>query len=91
MIDQQTIILVIIGAVLAMLMIGGAIIGATFIIRPKVLLRKRMNQIGMIGDGGASDKAEGRRQRGRCRHSGRHSRRWSRRRQRGRCRQRKLS
>ncbi len=63
MIDQQTIILVIIGAVLAMLMIGGAIIGATFIIRPKVLLRKRMNQIGMIGDGGASDKAEGRRQR----------------------------
>ena len=63
MIDQQTIIVVIIGAVLAMLMIGGAIIGATFIIRPKVLLRKRMNQIGMIGDGGASDKAEGRRQR----------------------------
>ncbi|MEE8214718.1 MAG: type II secretion system F family protein [Alphaproteobacteria bacterium] len=63
MIDQQTIIFVIIGAVLAMLMIGGGIIGATYIIRPKVLLRKRMNQIGMIGDGGASDKAEGRRQR----------------------------
>ena len=63
MIDQQTIIFVIIGAVLAMLMLGGGIIGATFIIRPKVLLRKRMNQIGMIGDSGASDKAEGRRQR----------------------------
>ncbi|MCH7550214.1 MAG: type II secretion system F family protein [Proteobacteria bacterium] len=63
MIDQQTIILVIIGAVLAMLMLGGGIIGATFVIRPKLLLRKRMNQIGMIGDGGASDKAEGRRQR----------------------------
>ena len=63
MIDQQTIILVIIGAVLAMLMLGGSIIGATFVIRPKLLLRKRMNQIGMIGDGGASDKAEGRRQR----------------------------
>ncbi len=63
MIDQQTIIFVIIGAVLAMLMLGGGIIGATFIIRPKLLLRKRMNQIGMIGDSGASDKAEGRRQR----------------------------
>ncbi|MCH7937667.1 MAG: type II secretion system F family protein [Proteobacteria bacterium] len=63
MIDQQTIIFVIIGAVLSMLMLGGGIIGATFIIRPKMLLRRRMNQIGMIGDGGASDKAEGRRQR----------------------------
>ena len=63
MIDQQTIIFVVFGAVLAMLMLGGGIIGATFIIRPKMLLRKRMNQIGMIGDGGASDKAEGRRQR----------------------------
>ena len=63
MIDQQTIIFVIIGAVLAMLMIGGTIIGATYIIRPKMLLRKRMNQIGMIGDDGASDKAEGRRKR----------------------------
>lgn len=63
MIDQQTIIFVIIGAVLAMLMLGGGIIGATFVIRPKLLLRKRMNQIGMIGDSGASDKAEGRRQR----------------------------
>ena len=63
MIDQQTIILVIIGAVLSTLMLGGGIIGAAYIIRPKLLLRKRMNQIGMIGDGGASDKAEGRRQR----------------------------
>ena len=63
MIDQQTIIFVIIGAVLAMLMLGGGIIGAAIIIRPKMLLRKRMNQIGMIGDGGVSDKAESRRQR----------------------------
>ena len=63
MVDQTTIIFVIIGSVVAMLMIGGGIIGATFIIRPKMLLRKRMNQIGMIGDGGASEKAEGRRQR----------------------------
>jgi len=63
MIDQSTIIFVIIGAVVAMLMVGGGIIGATYIIRPKMLLKQRMNQIGMIGDGGATDKAESRRQR----------------------------
>ncbi|MBI1985921.1 MAG: type II secretion system F family protein [Rhodospirillales bacterium] len=62
MISQQTIIYIVIGSVAAMLILGGLIIGAVFIIRPKVLLRKRMNQIGMIGDGGASDKAESRRQ-----------------------------
>ncbi|NQU56232.1 MAG: type II secretion system F family protein [Rhodospirillales bacterium] len=63
MIEQSTIIFVIVGSVVAMLMIGGGIIGVTYIVRPKMLLRKRMNQIGIIGDGGASDKAEGRRQR----------------------------
>lgn len=63
MIDQQTIILIVIGAVVAMLLLGGAIIGATYLIRPKMLLRQRMNQIGMIGDAGASEKAESRRQR----------------------------
>ncbi|NQU59505.1 MAG: type II secretion system F family protein [Rhodospirillales bacterium] len=63
MIAQSTIIFVIIGAVVAMLMVGGGIIGATFIIRPRMLLKKRMNQIGMIGDSGATDKAESRRQR----------------------------
>ena len=62
MVDQQTIIFVIIGAVFAMLMLGGGIIGATFIIRPKMLLRKRMNQIGVIGDGGTSERSETRRQ-----------------------------
>ena len=62
MISQQTIIFVVIGAVAAMLVLGGSIIAAVYIIRPKVLLRRRMNQIGMIGDGGASDKAESRRQ-----------------------------
>jgi len=62
MISQQTIIYIVIGAVAAMLILGAGIIGAVYIIRPKVLLRKRMNQIGMIGDGGASDKAESRRQ-----------------------------
>ena len=63
MISQQTIIYIVIGAVAAMLVLGGVIIGAVYIIRPKVLLRKRMNQIGIIGDSGASDKAESRRQR----------------------------
>lgn len=63
MIDQQTIIFVVIGAVVAMLTLGGAIIGAVYIIRPKVLLRRRLADIGVIGDGGASEKAESRRQR----------------------------
>lgn len=64
MISQTTIILVIVGSVVAMLSIGGLIIGATFIIRPKVLLRKRMNQIGIIGSGdsGSSERSESRRQ-----------------------------
>ena len=64
MISQTTIILVIVGSVVAMLSIGGLIIGAAFIIRPKLLLRKRMNQIGIIGSGdsGSSEKAESRRQ-----------------------------
>ena len=60
---EEAIIYVVIGSVAAMLILGGMIIGATMIIRPRVLLRKRMNQIGVIGDGGTSDRAEGRRQR----------------------------
>ena len=64
MISQTTIILVIVGAVLSMLMIGGIIIGATVLLRPRMLLRKRMDQIGIIGtgDSGSSEKAESRRQ-----------------------------
>jgi tight adherence protein B len=62
MITQETIVFIVIGAVAAMLILGGGIIGAVYIIRPKVLLRRRMNQIGMIGDGGASDRADSRRQ-----------------------------
>ena len=61
--SEETIIYVVIGSVAAMLILGGMIIGATMIIRPRVLLRQRMNQIGMIGDGGTSEKSEGRRQR----------------------------
>ena len=61
--SEETIIYVVIGSVAAMLILGGMIIGATMIIRPRVLLRQRMNQIGMIGDGGTSEKSEGRWQR----------------------------
>ncbi|MEE8393398.1 MAG: type II secretion system F family protein [Rhodospirillales bacterium] len=60
--SQQGIILIIVGAVASMLAIGGLIIGATYIIRPRLLLRKRMSQIGVIGDGAVSEKGEGRRQ-----------------------------
>ncbi len=66
MIDQQTIIFIVIGAVVSMLLIGGIIIVSTMIIRPKVLLRRRMSQIvgiGISGDTGALEKAESRRQR----------------------------
>ena len=60
---EQTIIFVIIGAVVAMLLIGGMIIGTTMIIRPKVLLRKRLRQIGVLGGGQQTpEKTEGRRQ-----------------------------
>ncbi len=60
---EKAIIYVFIGSVVAMLILGGMIIGVTMIIRPRVLLRQRMNQIGVIGDGGTSERSEGRRQR----------------------------
>jgi len=62
--SPETIIWITVAATVAMIVIGGAFIGVTMIIRPKVLLRQRMNQIGVIGDGaasGSSDKAESRR------------------------------
>ncbi len=59
---QQGIIMIIVGAVAAMLVVGTLIIGSTYVIRPRVLLRKRMNQIGVIGDGLPSEKGESRRQ-----------------------------
>lgn len=60
---QETIIYIIIGAVFAMLFIGGGIIGTTIIVRPRVLLRKRLQQIGVIGGGKqVSEKSESRRQ-----------------------------
>ena len=61
--SEETIIYVVIGSVAAMLILGGMIITATMIIRPRVLLRQRMNQIGVIGTGATSERADGRRQR----------------------------
>lgn len=61
--SQQDIILIIIGSVVAMIAIGGLIIGTTYVLRPRWLLRQRMNQIGVIGDGAPSEKLESRRQR----------------------------
>ncbi len=63
--SPETIIWITVAATVAMIVLGGAFIGVTMIVRPKVLLRQRMNQIGVIGDGaatGGSEKAEGRRQ-----------------------------
>lgn len=60
---QGTIIIVIISSVFAMLLLGGSAIGATMIIRPKVLLRNRLKQIGVLSGGKqASEKHESRRQ-----------------------------
>lgn len=61
--SQQDIILIIIGSVVAMIALGGGIIGMTYVLRPRWLLRQRMNQIGVIGDGAPSEKLESRRQR----------------------------
>ena len=65
MIDQQTIFMIVGLSALAMFVLGGSIIGIFLYNRPKVLRRKRVNEIGSIGggDGGATDKAESRRQR----------------------------
>jgi len=65
MIDQQTIFMIIGSSALAMLVLGGSIIGLFLYNRPKVLRRRRLNEIGSLGGGanGASEKAESRRQR----------------------------
>jgi len=59
---QETIILITIGSVVAMILAGGLGIGITMYFRPKVLLRRRMNQIGVIGEGASTEKVESRRQ-----------------------------
>ncbi len=65
MIDQQVIFMIVGVSALAMFILGGSIIGLFLYNRPKVLRRKRINEIGSIGGGGdgASEKAESRRQR----------------------------
>ncbi len=65
MIDQQTIFMIVGVSALAMFVLGGSIIGLFLYNRPKVLRRKRINEIGSISGGGdgASEKAESRRQR----------------------------
>ena len=60
---EELIVAIIIGAVVMMVLIGGSIIGMTVVIRPKILLRSRMKQIGMIGPANQPDtKAGSRRQ-----------------------------
>ena len=60
---EQLIVVIIVGAVVLMLLIGGGIIGMTVVVRPRVLLRARMKQIGMIGPANQPDnKATSRRQ-----------------------------
>lgn len=59
---EQNIILIIAGSAITMFVLGGLFITFTILARPKVILRKRINQIGGIGEaGGDADKSEGRR------------------------------
>ncbi len=59
---EETIIYITAGVIAAALAIAGLFLGANYIIRPRILLRRRMNQIGVIGDGAQTEKTEGRRQ-----------------------------
>lgn len=57
------VIRVIIGSVVGMVLIGLAIVVTTYIVRPRILLRRRLAAIGVLGDGKeGSEKAETRRQ-----------------------------
>lgn len=57
------VIRVIIGSVVGMILIGLTIVVMTYIIRPRMLLRRRLAAIGVLGDGDkGSEKAETRRQ-----------------------------
>ena len=61
---RETIIWIIASSVLAMVLLGGGMIWATVIMRPKVAMKKRIDQIGRIGksDNAPQEKSEGRRQ-----------------------------
>ncbi len=61
---EQDIILYVVGSVLVMMLLGGGFIGGMAWIRPRMLLRQRMNEIGILGDGNVGkEKTESRRQR----------------------------
>lgn len=62
---QQTLLWIIIGAVMSMVVFGGGMIWASIRMRPRMALNKRINQIGVLGksDSGSHDKSESRRQR----------------------------
>ncbi len=61
---ETLVIVITVGSVVAMLVLGGAGIGVTYVLRPKILLRRRMAQIGVIdGPKAADGRSDGRRQR----------------------------
>jgi len=66
MIDQQTIFIIVGVSSSITFLLGGLIIGFVILNRPNLLKRRRVKQVGVLGssgDGGASEKAENRRQR----------------------------
>jgi tight adherence protein B len=58
---EQTIILNIIGSVVGMIVLGGLFVAVMYYSRQKLLLRKRLNQIGVINDMAPTDKGDDRR------------------------------
>lgn len=60
---EQLIIVITVGSVVAMIVLGGAGIGVTMVVRPKILLRRRMAQIGMIDGPRNTERSDSRRQR----------------------------
>lgn len=58
---KDTVILIIIASAISMFILGAAFIIITIKSRPKLLLRKRINEIGRLGQASTSDKTESRR------------------------------
>ena len=58
---EQNIILIIIASSVGMFLIGALFIVGTIVSRPKLLLRKRINQIGVIGEAAPQEKSDDRR------------------------------
>jgi tight adherence protein B len=58
---KETVVLIIIASAIAMFVLGAVFIVVTIKSRPRILLRKRMNEIGSLGEVNAGDKAESRR------------------------------